>query len=332
MVLLNAKGDIAVPLLITVLSIFAFVGIAVLGISYICFYRVFYASRKEKKKESNSVTAPVVATFAPFRGVMGQWRREVEALEHRDVEITSFDGLKLRGKYYEYEAGAPIEIMFHGYRGNADRDLCGGVLRARAQGRSTLTVNHRASGDSEGRVVTFGINESRDCLLWVDYVIRNIDKDARIILTGISMGAATVMIAAGNRELPENVVAVLADCGYTSPREIIKKTVKDMGLPPRLLYPFIRLGGRLFGGFDIDEVSPIDAMRGCKIPAVFIHGDADDFVPYDMSVRNFEACSADIKKLITVHGAGHGVAYPTDSEKYLAQIGDFFDRVLGDGK
>lgn len=306
------------------LGIIVVITAAVLGLSYYCFYRTFYASRKEKEKESNSVTVKVVDNFTPFRGRIGEWRREVEALPRQDFEITSFDGLRLRATYYEYEKGAPIEIMFHGYRGNAHRDLCGGVIRAAKQGRSTLIVNHRASGDSEGSVVTFGINESRDCRAWIDLVLEKIDKDAKIILTGISMGAATVLITAGRDDLPENVIGVIADCGYSSPKEIIKKTVKEMGFPPTLTYPFIKLGGKIYGHFNIDEFSPEEAMKKCKIPVIFLHGDCDDFVPYEMSVKNFEACAAEKKKLVAIEGAGHGVAFPVDEETYLNALAEFF--------
>ena len=243
------------------------------------------------------------------------------------MSITSFDGLTLRGKYYEYEKGAPIELLMHGYRGSMERDMSGGVVRCFKQGRSALCVDHRASGISDGKVITFGVNESRDCVEWVNFIINNIDKDAKIILTGISMGAATVMITAG-KELPKNVVAVLADCGYTSAKEIIMNTMRDMKLPPKLLYPFAVLGGKLYGKFDIDETSPIEMMKKCRLPVIFIHGDADDFVPYDMSVRNYEACSSENKKLVTIEGAGHGVCFPVDQEKYLAALSEFFDPLL----
>ena len=308
--------------------ILLFILLAVLITSYICFVRIFYAGRRGKEKEKTKVTAPVVDGFAPFRPQIGQWMREVEAMTSREFEITSHDGLRLYGSYYEYEKGAPIEIMFHGYRGNGKRDLSGGVVRAFKQGRSALIVDHRASGRSEGHVVTFGINESRDCLLWTELVIKEIDPDAKIILTGISMGAATVMIAAGKEELPENVVGVIADCGYTSAEEIIKNTMRDMKLPPNLLYPFAILGGRLFGRFNINETSPIESMKKCKVPVIFLHGDADGFVPFDMSRRNFEACASEKKRLAPIHGAAHGVAYPTDPDTYLAELASFFDGIL----
>jgi fermentation-respiration switch protein FrsA (DUF1100 family) len=143
--------------------------------------------------------------------------------------------------------------------------------------------------------------------------------DAKIILCGISMGAATVMMAAGE-ELPENVIGVLADCGYTSNEDIIKKVIRqDVKLPPNISYPFVKLAARLWGGFDLDETSPIEAMKNCQRPIIFIHGEADDFVPCDMSIRNYEACTAP-KTILTVPGAGHGLAYLMGRDDYFKTL------------
>jgi fermentation-respiration switch protein FrsA (DUF1100 family) len=213
-----------------------------------------------------------------------------------------------------------MEIMFHGYRGNAERDLCGGVARAFALGHNVLIVDHRASGTSDGHVISFGINEKKDCLRWLDFALEHYGKDRKIMLTGISMGAATVMMA-GGCDLPENVVYILADCGYSSPREIIRKVIRDMKLP-MMLYPFIRLGAILFGRFDPEECSPIEAVTRCRVPLILIHGEADDFVPCEMSRKVFDACASQ-KKFVTIPGAGHGLAFPTDKEGYLKALADF---------
>ena len=172
-------------------------------------------------------------------------------------------------------------------------------------------------------MITFGEKERRDCLTWVDFVIQHIDKEAKIILTGISMGAATVMMAA-SMELPPNVIGVLADCGYTSTQAIIKKVIRDMKLPADLLYPLVRIGARLFGGFDPDAFSPIESMKKCKLPVIFFHGDTDDFVPCYMSEENFAACAAEQKRLVIIPGAGHGLCFPVDQETYLKELRDFF--------
>ena len=286
--------------------------------SLLCFLMVFY-SKKRTPLGPDEYEIPPGEIYEAFREDMVEWTKKIRSMPHEDMEITSFDGLKLRAKYYEYEAGAPIEILFHGYKGYAERDLSGGVERCFRLGRNVILVDQRASGRSDGHVITFGIREYRDCHSWVRYAIERFGEDVKLIIGGVSMGAATVMMAAGE-PLPKNVLGVLADCGYTSPKEIICKVVKDMRLPPRVFYPFIKLGARIFGRFDLEQTSPIEAMRKCTLPIVFVHGDTDDFVPYSMSVRLCDECAAEKKTLITIKGAGHGLAFPADRDGYVGAL------------
>ena len=288
--------------------------------TYVCYRLVFYKTKKTVLGP-DEYDIPKGAEYEIYREVIVESIKRGRAMKHEDVCVKSFDGLTLRGRYYECCAGAPLEILFHGYRGNSERDLSAGVERCFALGRNALIVDHRASGESEGKTITFGILERKDCLSWVDFAIRRFGSDAKIILTGISMGAATVMMAVGE-ELPKNVVCVLADCGYSSPKEIIKKVMKDLKLPADLFYPFVKLGARLFGGFDLEETSAMEAVKRAKTPVIFIHGEADDFVPCDMSRSLYEACISP-KKIMTVPEAGHGTAYLKDGEAYLNALRDF---------
>ena len=281
---------------------------------FICFYMTFYS---KTRKKNPGFSLPPGPAYEPYREAMRKWAEDVEKLPHEDVEILSYDGLTLRGKFYEYAPGADIELMFPGYRGTAKRDLCGGVQRCFSLGRSALVVDQRGSGTSDGHVITFGIREYRDCLSWVEYINQIFDGQRRIILTGISMGASTVMNAA-SQELPENVIGVIADCGFTSPKVIIKKVIKGMGLP-QLLYPFVRLAGILYGGFDIESMTSIESVKNAKIPIFFAHGENDDFVPCSMSQENFDACTAP-KMLLKVPGAGHGLAYVVDPDGYVEAL------------
>ena len=299
------------------------IALLALALTCICFFKIFYSPKKRPPREDEYPT-PDGKVYDAHRAQMVEWIKGIRALPHTDVSVTSFDGLKLCGKYYEHKKGAPIEILFHGYRGTGERDLCGGVYRCFTLGHNALIVDHRASGRSEGRVITFGVKESRDCQTWVNFVVNEIDKDAKIIITGISMGAATVMTAA-SMEMPPNVIGVLADCGYTSTEAIVKKVIRDMKLPPNLLYPFARLGARLFGGFDPDERSPIRSMQSCRLPIIFFHGDTDDYVPCYMSEENYNACTSEHKRLVITKGAGHGLCYPVDKEGYLSELESFFE-------
>jgi fermentation-respiration switch protein FrsA (DUF1100 family) len=294
--------------------------------AYVCFFRVFLAPKR--KSDPDEIEIPVGEIYDVYREDMISWVKQVRAMPHKEYVITSFDGLKLYGRFFEHHKGAPIELMLHGYKGTSERDMSGGVLRAAALGRSAFIVDHRGSGKSEGKVITFGVKESRDCLAWIDFIINNVDKDAKIILTGISMGAATVM-SLSDRELPCNVVGILADCGYSTTEAIIGKVVSDMKLPTKLLMPFIKLGARVFGGFKVDEVSPLKALKNSRLPVIFIHGDTDAYVPYEMSVLNYEACTSK-KMLVTIEGAGHGLAFVKDPEKYYLALKEFFDPILNE--
>lgn len=301
-------------IIVCIISVLIFL---VLLISFICFCMAFL-KRKPKTNINQEYDLPPGKVYEPYHDMMIAWMKELKGYHYDKVSITSFDGLKLYGKYYEYKSGAPIELMFHGYRGNAERDLCGGVQRCFALGHSALIVDQRTSGESEGKVITFGVNESRDCLSWIDFMIKHFGKDVKIILSGVSMGAATVMMAAG-RELPKNVISVLADCGYTSAKDIITKVIQEMGLPAKILYPFVKLGAKVFGRFELEENPPIESLKKCKVPVIFAHGETDDFVPCEMSVQNYNVCASP-KRIITVPDAGHGLAFPANQEMYINEL------------
>ena len=303
------------------LGLVGLIALAVLITAYVC-YRLMLYSKPRRVLGEDEYEIPEGEIYAVFKDDMIAWTKMIRAYPYKEYAITSHDGLTLRAKLFEYKPGAPIELMFHGYRGNAERDLNGGVERCFKLGHSALLIDHRGAGFSDGHVITFGILEKRDALAWVDFAVKEFGEDAKLILTGISMGAATVMMAAGE-ELPPQIQYVLADCGYTSPQEIISKVMRDLKLPPALLYPCATLGARLFGGFDLNGDSPLEAMARCKVPVVFAHGDADDFVPYDMSVRLCEVCTGRHKKLVTIKDAGHGLAFPVGRDEYVNALAEF---------
>jgi fermentation-respiration switch protein FrsA (DUF1100 family) len=235
--------------------------------------------------------------------------------------MRSYDGLTLRGKYYEYEKGAPIEILFHGYRGDGERDLSAGIERCFAVKRNVLIVDQRASGTSDGNTITFGVKERYDCLKWIDFVNERFGKDTQILISGVSMGAATVILAAAE-ELPENVQCVLADCGFTSAEEMIQKVIAGMKLPVKIVYPFVWLGARIFGNFNVSHARPLDALDTCKLPILFIHGTKDAYVPCEMSQKMYELYSGK-KGLTLIEGAPHGLAYPVNKTKYVQAVQEF---------
>lgn len=296
--------------------------------AFISFMMAFY-SPKRKKLSDDEFDLPFGDNYEPYYDDMKKLMKEYREMEREEgvkVSIRSRDGLTLYGTYFGGIENAPVEIMLHGYRGTPERDMCGGVRRAREIGHNALLIEQRACGDSDGRVITFGIKERFDCLDWVNFVIEKFGSEVKIILTGISMGAATVIMATGEG-LPKNVVGVLADCGYTSPSEIIKKVVKNMKLPVCIFYPLLKLGARIFGGFNLEETSPLEAIKKCSVPIMIIHGEADKFVPCEMSKRLYEACPSK-KILLTVPSAGHGLSFLINPELYFEKL-DKFTALMG---
>ena len=295
-----------------------FIGLLFLILLF-CFIMTFYSPTRTTKY-LDAYKLPPGKTYLKYEKVLIDAMKQVRAMPCEHVEIKSFDGLTLKGRYFEFDKNAPIEFMMHGYRGNSETDLSVGVLRAKELGHNVLLTDHRASGYSDGHIITFGAKESKDCMSWLEFLVDKLGSDVKILLTGISMGAATVMIAAGSDNLPSNVVGVVADCGYTSAEEIIKKVIKQMHLPVKIFYPLIYLSARLFGGFNIKDASPIEAMKKCKLPIVFFHSAEDGFVPAEMSKQNYDACISTKKQLHISTTGDHGLCYMMDKDGYMNAI------------
>lgn len=298
--------------------------IFILAASYVCCRLCFSVP---KQTEADLFRLPDTEQYAPHREAMTQMVRTVLALPYEDVWIRSDDGLRLHGKYYAGRPDAPVQIMMHGYKSGAERDFCGGAQIAVQGGYHVLLVDQRAHGKSEGRCLTFGIQERYDCRAWVNYAVGRFGADTKILLYGVSMGAATVLMA-GGLDLPRNVVGIVADCGYSSPAAIIRKVIRDQHLPIFPVYQLIRLGGKLFGGFDLESATVTDALAHCQIPVLLIHGGDDRFVPCEMGRENYANCAARNKRLLVVPGAGHGLSYMVDREAYLAALESFLRSVL----
>ena len=287
-------------------------------------YRFAYHS--PNKYQNDPYLDPGGKPYTEKSGPIFSLIRQMEALPWEEVSIFSHDGLKLHGRYFHVRDGAPIQIQMHGYRGHPFRDFCGGNKLARELGLNTLVVDQRAHGKSQGHTISFGINERWDCLGWADYAARRW-PGVPITLAGISMGAATVLMAS-DLPLPEEVKGIIADCGYTSPRAIIKKVCWDLPKYMHVLYPFTSLSAELFGHFDPDAGSALGAVSNTTLPILLIHGEADDFVPCDMSRELAEACASPVR-LETFPGAGHGVSYLSDPEHYGKVVREFLESCGG---
>ena len=300
-------------ILFIALGVLGFAALVLLVGAYYAYRRAFYSKRRER-----------TPYFGLEKGGFREYKEKIYSLidgiidlPYESVEITSRDGLKLCAKYYHRRDGAPLEIHCHGYKSLSLRDFAGGVGDSAKRGNNLLLIDQRAHGDSEGKVISFGINERFDLLEWIKYGIERFGRDVDIFLVGVSMGGATVLMAAGE-EMPENVRCIVADCPYSSPLEIIVKVGAETGFPSSLAAPLVRLGARLFGHFSVTEASAVEAVRRAKVPILLIHGDADTFVPYEMSVRI--AKENPKIRFETFGGADHGLSYFAETDRYLGCV------------
>lgn len=302
----------------TVLLLCIFILALILLISYYTYSVAFYSPVNRRSSIDDPLQGPQYEAVSEH---IHRISHIMERIPCEDITITSFDGCRLHGRYYHVRDGAPLEILFHGYRSCAFRDCSGGHALSRKMGFNALVIDQRAHGASGGKTISFGIREHRDCLCWIRYSNERFGTATPIILSGLSMGAATVLMAAG-LELPDNVSCIMADSPYSSPCTIIEKVCADLHYPVALCRPFIHLGALIFGGFRLNACNAMDAVKHSKVPILLIHGEEDRLVPYSMSIE-IAACSASRTALCTFPGAGHGLSYLCDPIRYEQVVCDF---------
>ena len=189
-----------------------------------------------------------------------------------------------------------------------------------------LHPDARAHGDSEGVYIGFGCLDRKDALGWIDWAVQNCGEDIEILLHGISMGAATVLMASG-LSLPPQVKGIVSDCGFTSPKEVFTHVLKTMYHLPA--FPVIQgadLINKKLAGYGMDECNAKREVEKADRPILFIHGSKDTFVPVEMCHEIYEHCASPKKKLI-VEGAAHGESYFKNMKAYEEALDEFIRRL-----
>ena len=239
------------------------------------------------------------------------------------VEIRSRDGYVLRAHWYPAEGAKRIVLLAHGWHSCWNLDFSASSPFLHENGCSLLLIDQRCHGDSGGDLISYGINERYDILSWLDWLDKN-HGGLPVYLCGVSMGAATVLMAAG-LPIAGRVSGIIADCGYSTPKEIIKITLeKNIGKLAGPTLAAVNANCKRREKFSFGDYTPLEAMAGnTEIPCLFIHGDEDHFVPWRMSLENYYACRAP-KDLLIVNGAGHGVSFLVAPEVYQRKVLDFF--------
>lgn len=249
----------------------------------------------------------------------------LKAFPHEMIYTTSKDGLKLAGYYFPCEDAVSTVICAHGFKSTGFWDFSAFAIFMIKNSFNVLLICERACSASEGKYIGYGITERYDILSWVQRINEVNGADEDIVLAGISMGCSTVLMASGLK-LPENVKAIIADCGYTRPCDILKNALKKtFHLPPFPIYNIAKLFLRLSAKINIEEYSTLDALKTNKIPVFFVHGGSDAFVPKEMTLNNYEAAVCE-KEIFIAEGADHGQSFIKAQNEYIARMSAFLNK------
>lgn len=245
---------------------------------------------------------------------------------YSDEYITSFDGLKLHAyKVINKTLSDKWAITVHGYTSEG-LNMSSYAKKYYDMGYNILIPDLRGHASSEGDYIGMGWDDRLDVISWINSIIKN-DKNAEIVLHGVSMGAATVTMASGE-DLPNNVKAIIADCGYTSVWDEFAYQLKALfSLPEFPILDASNVVTKLRAGYNLKDGSCIDQVKKSTTPILYIHGDKDDFVPYYMMKELYDATNSE-KEMLTIKDAEHAKSSEVDPKTYWTTIYNFTNKYV----
>lgn len=304
--------------------------ILLLGLATWFFFR--FSIRRYKVERPDEQYEEEDSIWLPFRERMQESQAFIKAHTAEQIKLTSFDGLELTALYLPAQ-GKPkgVILAFHGYRSLATIDFALEVDFFHRLGYHVLLPYQRSHGESQGKYITYGVRERFDCRDWARYASQRFGKELPLFLMGISMGSATVLMASG-LDLPENTRGIVADCGFTTPWAIMAHVAKrDFHLPPFPFLYLLDLVARVVAGFSLKGADTREALGKNRLPVLFLHGQADDFVPEEMTEENYRACRGE-KELYLVPEAGHAQSFGMDTQGCERVIERFLEKYGGAAK
>ena len=288
------------------------------------FFRFSMVRGKRRQREEEFLKKGTI--WHPFRQRMEEAQAFIRSHTQEKVGLRSRDGLQLTALYLPAPGESRGTILaFHGYRSLATVDFALEVEFLHNLGYDLLLPYQRSHGESQGRYITYGVKERLDCQDWARYAAQRFGQEKPLFLMGISMGAATVLMAS-SLDLPENTRGIVADCGFTTPWEIMAHVARrDYHLPAFPLLYVLEGIARLQAGVSLRGADTRQALQKTRLPVLFLHGEADDFVPVSMTRENYAACSGE-KELLLVPGAGHAQSFGVDPEGCQEAIRSFLKK------
>ncbi len=245
------------------------------------------------------------------------------------ISVMSGDGYRLvASEFLTGEDSHVWVLVLHGYTGWKE-EMYPFARWYYEEGYHVIVPDLRCQGESEGDFIGMGWTDHYDCMLWIDYILKQ-DQEAEIVLHGQSMGAATALMMTGEEELPDNVMAVVSDCAYTDAYSMFGEKIKEwFGLPAFPLVDSACLVLKLRGGYELKDASAVNAVAKSRVPILFIHGEDDAMINVQMS-KNLYAAASGYKELLIVEDAGHAQAQDKQPELYYGTIRAFLQKARFD--
>lgn len=244
------------------------------------------------------------------------------------LSITSYDGYRLEAEEFQQPAETHLyALLLHGYTAKKE-DMELFACKYYEKGYSVLLPDLRCQGESEGNFIGMGATDSKDCLSWLDEILKQ-DPMARIAVHGQSMGAATALLLSCRKSLPKNVFAVVSDCAYESAELMAEEKIREwLHLLPHPIMDTAKLFLVLRRGYPLGIAAPIRFIKNSTVPTLFIHGTADRFVSVSHVFDLYNAARMPGKELFIVEGAGHAQAQEKDPAAYFKRVFDFLNKHL----
>ena len=261
---------------------------------------------------------------------MKPWMDSIRAGGHlRDTFVVSPAGERQHAYYLACDdACGKTAVLVHGYKDSAIKFFYFGRMYNWDLHYNVLMPDLHAHGLSDGNDIQMGWKDADEVLNWIkvaEEIFRDDNYRTAMIVHGVSMGAATTMNVSG-KDLPEYVNAFVEDCGYTSVWDEFSMQLKEMfGLPAFPLMHSTSLLCNMKYGWNFKEASPLISVSRCTRPMLFIHGDADDFVPFSMMQPLYDA-KPEPKEFWVAPGSAHANAYRDHPEEYTAVVRQFLDK------